>query len=107
MAMKYRGNHAGCHGGSILLGVAIGWTILLDGFPLQVARSQPPAPASPGREKPPGTVQSADRSGTQETRLLEMIDSGQAEERTSFQTGAPGTPCSSFPPTWRCATAWV
>ena len=30
--MKYRGNHAGCHGGSILLGVVIGWTILLAGF---------------------------------------------------------------------------
>src|SRR5271157_3266180 len=97
MAMKYRGNHAGCHGGSILLGVAIGWTILLDGFPLQVARSQPPAPASPGREKPPGTVQSADRSGTQETRLLEMIDSGQAEERTSFQTDAPWDPMLQLP----------
>ena len=27
--MKYRSNHAGCHGGSILLGVAIGWTVLL------------------------------------------------------------------------------
>ena len=87
--MKYRSNHDGCHGGSILLGVVIGWTILLDGSPLQVARSQPSASASPGREKPAGTVQSADRSGTQETRLLDPIDSRQAEERTSFQTGAP------------------
>jgi len=101
--MKYRGNHAGCHGGSILLGVAIGWTILLAGFPLPVARSQPPAPAQPGREKPPVTVQSADPSGTQKTRLLDMIDSGQAKERASFQTTpspAPTTSTATARPSW-------
>ena len=42
--MKYRGNHAGCHGGSILLGVAIGWTILLG----QVD----PRPPLPGVRRP-------------------------------------------------------
>ncbi len=95
--MKYRSNPAGCHGGSILLGVAIGWTILLDGFCLQAARCQPPAPAAPGREKPAGTVQSADRSGTQETRLADPIDSHRAEERTSFQTGAHWDPMLQLP----------
>jgi hypothetical protein len=97
MAMKNGGNQAGCHSGSILLGVGIGWAILLGEFPPPVAYAQPPTPASSGREKPPATVQSADQSRTKKTRLLDLIDSGQADERTSFQTGAVWDPMLQLP----------
>ena len=71
------------------------------GRPARRVSSALPVPSlplpTPGREKPPVTVQSADPSGTQKTRLLDMIDSGQAEERTSFQTGAPWDPMLQLP----------
>ena len=79
----------------------------LDDPARRVSSARGPFPASRSRTagagETPVTVQSADPSGTQKTRLLDMIDSGQAKERASFQTTpspAPTTSTATARPSW-------